>query len=149
MSFTNTAALAVVLVTGAPFAAQAQEPQNPAMFAAARGVLKASGAVDAMIAAMRAAIPSQRQATPQVPAEFWTHFDARMVEEAPILADSMAILYAKTFSLQELEGLTAFFNSPLGRKMVSAQPTLIAESAALGQRWGARIGEEIARALKL
>lgn len=115
--------------------------------AAAKNLIKASNAVEGMVAAMRANLPVQRQAMPQIPGEFWTRFEARMVKEAPTLGDSIAVLYARTFSLRELQEVTAFFASPIGRRFVEVQPLLVAESSALGQRWGARLGDQIAKEL--
>src|SRR5262245_36181093 len=133
------------------FTATRSPAQNAADHAsripAAQNLLKASNAVEGMVAAMRAALPAQRQAMPQVPAEFWTRFETRMVKDAPALSDSVAILYAKTFSLRELQDLTAFYTSPIGRRFVALQPVLLAEGSAIGQRWGARLGEEIAKEL--
>jgi uncharacterized protein len=135
-----------VLIVPTPSFAQAA-PDRAAKVAAARAFLKSSGAVDAMLAGMRANLPAQRQAMPQVPEEFWVRFESRMVKEAPALSDSIAFLYANTFSVSELQQLTTFFRSPIGRRLVEVQPHLIAESSAVGQRWGARLGEEIAKEL--
>jgi hypothetical protein len=49
--------------------------------------------------------------------------------------------------VRELQEVTAFFNSPIGQRLVQHQTSIIAESSAIGQRWGARIGEEIARTM--
>jgi hypothetical protein len=138
--------LTIFLLTPTILAAQ-DATDRAARVAAARGFLKSSGAVDAMVAGMRANLPAQRQAMPQVPEEFWTRFETRMVKEAPALGDSIAFLYAQKFSVRELQQLTDFFNSPIGRRLVAVQPLLIAESSAIGQRWGARLGEEIAKEL--
>lgn len=139
-------ATAFVLVV-VPSTGVAQAPANDAGLAAARSLLKASGAADAMIATMRANIPAQRQALPQVPAEFWTEFEKQMVREAPMLADSLAAIYAHKFSTRELQEITAFYNSPIGRKLVNSQVAIITESSAIGQRWGARLGEAVAKEL--
>jgi hypothetical protein len=48
-------------------------------------------------------------------------------------------------TLRELQDMTTFFKSPVGRRLVELQPILIAETSAIGQRWGGRIGEEIAK----
>jgi hypothetical protein len=140
--------LAFVFTCGFAASGLAQQPE-PAKMTAAQALLKASGAVDVMLAAMRASLPAQREAMPQVPAEFWTRFDARIVQDAPELSDSIAVVYTRKFSLKELNELTAFFNSSLGKKMRQVQPDLVAESAGIGQRWGARIGAEIAATLGL
>lgn len=148
MRFSKPAILALFVVSGFPTQGRAQAPDaDPARVVAAQSLLKASGAVDAMIAAMRAAIPAQRQATPQIPAEFWTRFEARVVQDANILVDSVAVVYASAFSLQDLKDLTAFYNSPLGQRLRVAQPDLIVKSSAIGQRWGGRIGAEVGAAL--
>jgi hypothetical protein len=123
--------------------------QDAAGLAAAHRVLDASGSVDAMVAAMRANLPAQRAATPQLPAEFWTQFEARIVQAVPELVDSIAVVYAHGFTLKELDALTAFYQSPVGRRLRALQPTLITESSAIGQRWGMRIGAEIGASLRL
>jgi hypothetical protein len=120
---------------------------HPARTAAARDLLKASGAVDAMLSAIRANLPAQKEAMPQVPAEFWVRFEKRILGDAPQLGDSIAVIYARSFSLKELQELNAFYRSAVGRRLVEVQPQLIADGAAVGQRWGARLGEEIANEL--
>ena len=145
-------ALLLILALAIPVRAQAQPgarptPADPARVAAARRVLDASGVADLMISAMKATIPAQRAATPQLPAEFWTRFEERIVQEAPQLVDSIAAVYAGTFTLQELQQLAAFHESPIGRRVREAQPALLTESTAIGQRWGRRIGAEVAASL--
>jgi hypothetical protein len=121
---------------------------DSAQLAAARAVIDASGAVDAMVTAMRAALPAQRAATPQLPDEFWVRIEQRLVQDAPQLADSVAVVYATTFTRGELESLTAFYRSPTGQRLRQLQPQIIAQASAIGQRWGMRIGAEIGASLK-
>jgi hypothetical protein len=116
--------------------------------AAAHRVLETSGSVETMVAAMRANLPAQRMANPQIPAEFWTRFEARLVGDIPQLIDSIAVLYAAKFTQQELDALLAFYRSPTGRRLRELQPMLVTESSAIGQRWGMRIGAEIGAALQ-
>ena len=121
--------------------------QNPRI-TAARRFLDASGGVETIAAAMKANLPAQRSANPQIPAEFWTRFEARLTQDLPQLVDSLAVLYATHFTVQELDGLVAFYQSPVGRRLRELQPTLIAESSAIGQRWGMRIGAEVGASLQ-
>jgi hypothetical protein len=97
---------------------------------------------------MRANLPAQRMANPAVPAEFWTRFEARLVNDLPQLVDSIAVLYAGKFTQPELEALLAFYRSPTGRRLRDLQPALVTESSAIGQRWGMRIGAEIGASLQ-
>lgn len=135
---------------GAATAAAQQTPAaaDPARVTAARAVLDASGTVEAMVAAMRANLPAQRQIAPQLPAEFWMRFEERIVRDAPQLVDSIAVLYARSFTLTELEAMAAFYRSKVGQRLRQLQPTLVAEGSAIGQRWGSRIGAEIGAALQ-
>ena len=138
---------AVMLVALQSVAARAQAP-DAARVTLARRVLDASGTVETIAAAMRANLPAQRMANPQIPAEFWTRFEARIAQEMPLLLDSIAVLYAARFTQQELSGLLAFHQSPTGRRLRELQPSLVTESSAIGQRWGMRIGAEIGASLQ-
>ena len=138
----------LALFSFAPRYVSAQDAaDHGARTAAAREFLRASSAVEGMIAVMRANLPAQKEAMPQVPEEFWVRFENRMVKDAPQLGDSIAVIYARKFSLKELNELTAFYRSPVGRRLIEVQPHLIAETTAVGQRWGTRLGEEIATEL--
>jgi len=115
--------------------------------AAARRVLVANGSAELMVTMIKANIPTQRAAMPDVPAEFWDRFEARVVTDAPQLVDSIAVLYASTFTEDELNQLAAFYESPIGQRLRGAQRDLLLEGTAIGQRWGARIGAEIGASL--
>jgi hypothetical protein len=56
----------------------------------------------------------------------------------PALIDEMLVeiapLYVKNYTVAELKELTAFYRTPLGRKMLALSPRLSAESMAIGQR---------------
>lgn len=141
------AALLLGTLCSAGARAQNQAPPDAARLAAARRVLQTSGTVDAMVAGIKTSLPAQRAASPGLPEEFWTRFEARVTQDAPLLADSIALLYARTFTLAELEAFVAFYQSPAGQRLRQMQPVLIGESSQIGQRWGMRIGAEIGTAL--
>lgn len=56
----------------------------------------------------------------------------------PTLIDEMIAemvpLYAKTFTTAEIKELTAFYRTPLGRKMMASMPRLSAESMAIAHK---------------
>ena len=122
--------------------------QDAQRVATAKRVLEASGTVETMTAAMKANLPAQRMANPQIPAEFWTRFEARIQQDVPQLVDSIALLYARNFTQQELDGLLTFYQTPTGRRLRELQPSLVTESSAIGQRWGMRIGAEIGASMQ-
>ncbi len=140
----KTWGLLAALASATPAVAQAPDAAH---LAAAHRALDASGTIATMIAAMRANLPAQRAAMPQVPAEFWPRFEAQIIRRAPELVDSIAVLYARKFSVAELDGMTAFYNSVVGKRLRDLQPELVTESSQIGQRWGARIGAAVGSAL--
>jgi hypothetical protein len=59
------------------------------------------------------------------------------------LLNEVARVYAERFSEQELKALIAFYKSPLGRKMVMDEPTIIDESMRRAQTWGDALSSEV------
>lgn len=47
----------------------------------------------------------------------------------------IAGVYARHFSHDEVLGLLAFYDTPLGRKMIAVSPALLQEAGAVGQTW--------------
>lgn len=136
-------ALAVVAIVALPAAAAAQSDADLRR-AAAREVIHASGADSAAVHAIEIALPAQRAANPQVPAAFWDEFLLRARKKLPELIDSLAPIYAGHFTLAELQQLRAFYESPIGRRLVAEQGGLQEQSTRIGQRWGAILGADVA-----
>lgn len=57
--------------------------------------------------------------------------DPSLVDE---MIDEMVPLYASNYTVEEIRQLTAFYQTPLGRKMLALTPKLGAEGMAIGQR---------------
>jgi hypothetical protein len=51
------------------------------------------------------------------------------------LNGQIAGVYAKHFTHDEVRGLLAFYDTPLGRKMISVTPALLQEAGVVGQTW--------------
>lgn len=68
----------------------------------------------------------------------------RFIDRKAELLDQIAALYAAELSLDDLNGIVAFYKSPIGVKFSSVQPKILSQSMMLGQRWGQRIGAELA-----
>jgi len=61
---------------------------------------------------------------------------------AEVLND-VAKLYASRFTEQELKDALAFYKSPLGRKMVTEEPSILDQSMRNAQNWANRLSEEV------
>lgn len=64
-------------------------------------------------------------------------FDERMVE-----------IYARYFTLEDIQGLNRFYASDLGKKVTGSLPEVLRDSLASGGAWGRSLGPEIARRIE-
>jgi hypothetical protein len=57
-------------------------------------------------------------------------------------------LYAKYFTADDVKGLIAFYQSPLGQKSLSVTPALMKDAMTLGQQWAAEAAPRVQEAVK-
>jgi uncharacterized protein len=57
-------------------------------------------------------------------------------------------VYAKTFTAAEVDGLLAFYASPLGQKLRAVTPAILVGSRQAGAVWGRKNGAAVAAAAK-
>lgn len=62
-----------------------------------------------------------------------------------VLQQKMYGIYARYFSLEEIQGLIAFNRSEIGRKANRVMPILMRESMTAAQEWSEEIGPELSR----
>jgi hypothetical protein len=53
------------------------------------------------------------------------------------LLDDIITIYSKHLTIADVRGLAAFYQTELGKKMISTMPAIAQESSAAGQRWAA------------
>jgi len=142
-------------LTGVPAAAQQKAPAaapakqgSPAALAAAKEILAMKNA-GAMYAS---AVPNIVQQTKQALLQANLNYQKDLNEVAVIVAqklvgrekeigDGMAAVYTKEFSEQELKDLVVFYKSPLGQKLLSAEPKAISQSMAYMNQWAQSFAE--------
>lgn len=143
------ALLALALALAAPVRAQ-QAPLDPARLAAAKDLMTAMGAdaqfkvaVETMTKGMADMVRQRHSDKGGVVDEVMGALRDKFLARASEVRDLVAPLWAEKFSAAELKELTAFFGSPIGRKMIEAQPGIMQKSMQLGMQWGQRIGKEV------
>jgi hypothetical protein len=136
--------LLLLLVPLVPASAQqSAAPIDAGRLKLIRELLEQNRVADGMARSMLAALPSQRQAHPEVPAEFWDAFMRKAQEQIPMLIDSLVPIYAKHYSQDDLEHLLTFYRTPTGQHLLAEQPAILGESMDLGRRWGMLIGAAV------
>jgi hypothetical protein len=67
-------------------------------------------------------------------------------ELAPQIAEvhtEVAKLYASHFTLKELKEILAFYQSPLGRKLITEEPKTLDQSMLFAQNWSRKFSDEV------
>lgn len=80
---------------------------------------------------------------PGLPAGFAARFRELAMKED--LSEMLIPVYMKNLEEGDLDGLIKFYQSPSGKKFIAAQPAILQESMAIGQKWGTNLAE---RAMK-
>jgi len=99
------------------------------------GEQMAGATVDQVIKSMRAANPNlPPRATEIIRATIDAEFKKAFAPGGD-MANLLTGVYAKHFTQDDIRGLIAFYESPLGKKVVEALPAVAQESIALGNQW--------------
>ncbi|OBQ54951.1 DUF2059 domain-containing protein [Tamlana sp. s12] len=94
--------------------------------------MKLTGATSAFDAAID-------QLGTSVPADKKEAYTIEAQETLTGLYNQMADLYMSEFTHKEIKDLIAFYNSPLGKKLVSKQLSITQKAMNLGQNWAVEV----------
>jgi hypothetical protein len=91
-----------------------------------------------------------KKAAPQVPESAWIEIDKEFSHDLRSggLIEVVIAIYDKHFSADEIRQLIAFYESPIGRRLVAEQPLIIQESFAAGMQRGRELMDRIRERLK-
>ena len=71
-----------------------------------------------------------------IPPELWDRFESKFDSLTTILVDSGIDIYARYFSLEDVNELIKIYDNPVMQKSMKLTPELSTEMATLGQRMG-------------
>ncbi|HSM64558.1 MAG TPA: DUF2059 domain-containing protein [Gillisia sp.] len=66
-------------------------------------------------------------------------FKMEVEESMKDLFDQLAVVYMESFTEAELDGILAFYATPVGQKMTSELPVIMQKSMQIGQQWGMKL----------
>jgi hypothetical protein len=133
-----------------PGQGQPLKPASPACMAGARDILSMKNA-GAMYAN---AVPGIVQQTKQSLLQANLNYQKDLDEVAVVVArdfagkekeigETMAQIYCNDFTDKEIADLVAFYKSPLGTKLLTAEPHAIQSSMAFTNQWAQQFGETV------
>jgi hypothetical protein len=155
------AAIVALAIVGAakPAAAQApaapaQQP-SPAALLLAKQIIEIKGIRNLLDPLVRGVVEKVKDQFLQTNLMWQKDFDevAASMEKSyeprvDELVDASARIYASHFTEPELKQLLAFYQSPLGRKMVSEEPKAINESMSNAGEWADSFSVEVAAKMR-
>ena len=138
-------AIIAVLACVAPISSAQESATKPDMAEIMR-LMELSGSAGMGAQMMDQMLGSFQQSMPTVPAEFWEAFRAEF--DATEIVKLIAPVYAKHFNAEDVAGLIAFYESPVGKKLVKTQPLILQESMAIGQQYSQSVTMRLMEKLK-
>ena len=108
-------------------------------------MLDKSGALASADVIMDQLIPAMKQLTAkEVPADFWDSFRAKWNRKTKDkLVEIYVPIYKKHLTLADLKQIVAFYESPVGKKLAAATPSMTSEGMQAGQQLGMESAREM------
>ena len=128
------------------FATLLSQAQQKASKESIRTLLEMSGSARVGIQVMTNMIAAYRESYPQVPQAFWDDFLKEAKPET--LVEMIIPVYEKHYTQEEVQGLIAFYQSPLGKKVITTMPLIAQESYSIGTEWGKKLAEQVGKKLQ-
>ena len=126
----------------------ADSPEEPTLSdrTAAHRLLNNLQALEMSSLAIDQMFNQYREMLPDVSHKVWN--DLRTEFDTSELAPVMEEIYMRYFTADELNGLSEFFESPLGRLYIENQPSMLQESMVAGKLWAEGINKRLLAKLK-
>lgn len=109
-------------------------------------LLELTGSGKVAIQVMNQMMNSFKSSYSKVNEQFWEDYKNEV--KAEDLEKMIIPIYDKYYTESDIDQLIAFYNSPIGKKMIATMPQVMQESMIAGQAWGKQIGEKIQAKLK-
>ena len=121
-------------------------PVDPGKEADIRKLMKITGMSELGSGVAKQVMGTFREAYPKVPESLWADLAKRM-DPASVTTLTVPV-YNAHFSADEVKQLIAFYESPLGKKVLKELPGVTAESMEIAETWGYKTGERMAGELE-
>ena len=136
---------ALFLCAASPSLAEPPAKMSPKL-ADIHRLMEITGAAALGAQVMQQLIPTFRQSMPNVPQKFWDDFSKEA--DPNELVNRVALIYDKYLSHEEVKQIIKFYETPVGKKLVSVLPQVTQESMVVGQNWGRELGERVVKRLQ-
>jgi uncharacterized protein len=141
------AMLALALLCAGPaMAQQAQGEDTAAKQRDIRRLLELTGSAQLGQQVIKQMMDTFKRTSPDVPESFWDEMTKEF--DPGTMIDLVVPIYDKHLTHEDIKGLIAFYESPVGRKMTSVLPVIAQESMQAGQQWGMDVARRVQQRLE-
>lgn len=109
-------------------------------------LISITGARDVTKQILNQSVDAMKSQFTQVPQKFWDEFRAGV--SADELINRLIPIYNKYFTDQDIKQLIAFYQTPLGKKLISVNPQVARDSLIVGQQYGKEVAQTAIQKLK-
>ncbi len=88
-------------------------------------------------------LAAMKQVMPNVPEKYWDEYRRRIRSEE--LRSELVAIYARRFSIDDVKGLLAFFDTPAGKKWTAERVPLLRDSMEVAQNMTRRAAAEVSK----
>lgn len=150
MSRLRAAAITIAALLALATQSQAQQKPSANAVATAKEIITTKGALSLFTPLVSGVVeqakllflqqnPNLQKDLNDVAASLRTEYQPRFSE----IGDEISRIYATQFTEQELKDLLAFYKSPLGKKLVTAEPQIAEQGLKFAQDWANKLSEEV------
>lgn len=111
-------------------------------------MMRTSGGLDAGNTIIKQVSSYLKQSVPGVPEVFWEKFVAKWdTKIGSRLVDIYLPIYRKYLSIEDLNQINAFYETPVGKKLAESTPAISSDGMEVGQQLGQEIVGELMQEL--
>ncbi len=119
---------------------------EPASKESVKAFMEQSGSGEIGIQMVNQLLPMLKKIAPDASEKFWDDFAAQM--DAKKVVEMIIPIYQKYFDGKDIQELTAFYKTEVGKKLIRVQPKIMQESMVVGQAWGSGIASDVFKKYK-
>lgn len=112
-------------------------------------MFEVSGTEESYKAVIKQVITMYKQQYANVDAKVWDDLEMEFSKTSlNDLTEMLVPVYSKYLAIEDLQAIIQFYESPVGKKFAENTPLIMQESMQIGQQWGRKIGEDLAKKIQ-
>lgn len=112
-------------------------------------MFEVSGTEESYQVAIKQMFTIFKQQYPSLEVEIWTDLEKEFSKTSLNELTKMLVpVYSKYMTLEDLNELIKFYNTPTGKKYAKSTPLITQESMQVGKQWGMKIGQDFVEKMK-